>query len=316
MFASAGSGPGRPVQAVVFIGSGKIAYGKLSQALDHGATTLQIAGDFDACMKRVAEVTDRLGLYLMNSANPFRLEGQKAIIFRVLQGLDWQAPDWIIVPGGNLGNTSAFGKALGELHELGLIDRIPRLAVINATGASTLYELYEKKGLRWNEGRFDRSTVDEHYAAIDASGWKATTIASAIEIGRPVNLSKALRSLHITNGLVRQVEDETILENKALIGRCGYSCEPASAASLAGLRLLLAEQTISPDDRVVCILTGHGLKDPDATVGYHTGMDTKAVQWPEPAEPTGALANRPVPVADDLDQICRVLDEVSAGGQP
>ena len=316
MFASAGSGPGRPVQAIVFIGSGKIAYGKLSQALDHGATTLQIAGDFDACMKRVAEITDRLGVYLMNSVNPFRLEGQKAIIFRVLQGLDWQAPDWIIVPGGNLGNTSAFGKALGELHELGLIDRIPRLAVINATGASTLYELYEKKGLRWNEGRFDRSTVDEHYAAIDASGWKATTIASAIEIGRPVNLSKALRSLHITNGLVRQVDDETILENKALIGRCGYSCEPASAASLAGLRLLLAEQTISPDDRVVCILTGHGLKDPDATVGYHTGMDTKAVQWPEPAEPTGALANRPVPVADDLDQICRVLDEVSAGGQP
>ncbi|MHC4610715.1 MAG: threonine synthase, partial [Planctomycetota bacterium] len=177
MFASAGSDAERHIRAIVFIGSGKIAYGKLSQALDHGATTLQIAGDFDACMRRVAQITDRLGVYLMNSLNPFRLEGQKAIIYRVLEGLDWQAPDWIIVPGGNLGNTSAFGKALGELHELGLIDRIPRLAVINATGANTLYELYESKGLRWKGGRFDRAKVDEHFTSIDARGWRATTIA-------------------------------------------------------------------------------------------------------------------------------------------
>ncbi|MCP4247354.1 MAG: threonine synthase [bacterium] len=314
LLASAGSPADRPIQAVVFIGSGKIAYGKLSQALDHGALTLQVAGDFDACMKRVTQVTDRLGFYLMNSLNPFRLEGQKTIIYRVLQGLDWQVPDWIVVPGGNLGNTSAFGKALGELHELGLIDRIPRLAVINATGAGTLYALYEEQGVRWNGGRYDRAKVDAHYAAIDESGWKAVTVASAIEIGRPVNLSKALRALEITNGLVRQVDDATILEHKALIGRCGYACEPASAASVAGLRLLLEEQVISPDDRVACILTGHGLKDPDATVQYHTGIDTKAAQRREPSEPTGALANRPIPVADDLDEVCRVLDEHPAGG--
>ena len=313
MFAAAGSPPDRPIQAIVFVGSGRIAFGKLSQALDHGATTLQIAGDFDACMKRVAQITDRLGVYLMNSLNPFRLEGQKAIIYRVLQGLDWRVPDWIVVPGGNLGNTSAFGKALGELRDLGLIDRLPRLAVINAAGANTLHELYEGKRLRWNGGRFDRAAVDDYYAGLDASGFKATTIASAIEIGRPVNLSKALRSLHVTDGLVRQVDDRTILEHKALIGRCGYSCEPASAASLAGLRLLLTEQVISPDDLVVCILTGHGLKDPDATVGYHTGVDTKAVQWPEPSEPTGALANRPIPVADDLEEVCRVLEAASPG---
>ncbi|HUU83870.1 MAG TPA: threonine synthase [Phycisphaerae bacterium] len=317
LFASAGSPAGKPpIQAIVFIGSGKIAYGKLSQALDHAATTLQIAGDFDACMKRVAEITDRLGVYLMNSVNPFRLEGQKAIIFRVLEGLDWRVPDWIIVPGGNLGNTGAFGKALGELHQLGLIDRIPRLAVINATGANTLFDLHERQGVRWNEGRFDRPRVDAHYAQLDATHWKAKTIASAIEIGRPVNLSKALRSLSITNGLVRHVDDPTILDHKALVGRYGYSCEPASAASVAGLRALLAEQTISPDDLVVCILTGHGLKDPDATVGYHTGMDTKAVKWPEPKPPTGAHANRPIPVADDLEEICRVLDRTSDGGAP
>lgn len=317
LFASAGSPAGQPpVQAIVFVGSGKIAYGKLSQALDHGATTLQIAGDFDACMRRVAEITDRLGVYLMNSVNPFRLEGQKAIIYRVLEGLDWQVPDWIVVPGGNLGNTSAFGKALGELHELGLIDRIPRLAVINATGANTLYEFYERQGLRWNDGRFDRSKVEAYYANLDAANWKATTIASAIEIGRPVNLSKALRSLSITNGLVRQVDDKTILEHKALVGRYGYGCEPASAASVAGLRTLLTEQTISPDDRVVCILTGHGLKDPDATVGYHTGIDTKAVQLPEPQPPTGGRANCPIPVVDDLDEICRVLDQTSKGDKP
>ncbi|MCH7814603.1 MAG: threonine synthase, partial [Planctomycetes bacterium] len=314
LLASAGSPADRPIQAVVFIGSGKIAYGKLSQALDHGALTLQVAGDFDACMKRVAQVTDRLGVYLMNSVNPFRLEGQKTIIYRVLQGLDWQVPDWIVLPGGNLGNTSAFGKALGELHELGLIDRIPRLAVINATGAATLYALYEEQGVRWNGGEYDRAKVEAHYAAIDAAGWKAVTVASAIEIGRPVNLTKALRALEITKGLVRQVDDATILEHKALIGRCGYACEPASAASVAGLRLLLNEQVISPDDRVVCILTGHGLKDPDATVQYHTGIDTKAAQRPEPSEPTGALANRPIPVGDDLDEICRVLDEHPAGG--
>ncbi len=121
-------------RAIIFIGSGKIAYGKLAQALDHGALTIQITGDFDDAMQRVRQVADRLGMYLMNSVNPFRLEGQKSIIFRVLEGLRWEVPDWIVVPGGNLGNSSAFGKALIELHYLGLIARVPRLAVVNAAG--------------------------------------------------------------------------------------------------------------------------------------------------------------------------------------
>ena len=135
------------MRAVIFIGSGKISYGKLSQALDYGALTLQINGDFDDAMARVQEASKQLGIYLVNSVNPFRLEGQKTIMFRVLEGLQWQVPDWIVAPGGNLGNSSAFGKAFHELHQLGLIDHIPRLAVINAAGANTLDELYERRGL-------------------------------------------------------------------------------------------------------------------------------------------------------------------------
>ena len=134
-------GVSKLMQAVIFIGSGKISYGKLSQALDYGALTMQIAGDFDDAMQRVQQVSTQLGIYLVNSVNPFRLEGQKTIMYRVLEALRWEVPDWIVVPGGNLGNCSAFGKAFHELHELGLIDRMPRLAVINAAGANTLYEL-------------------------------------------------------------------------------------------------------------------------------------------------------------------------------
>ena len=170
----------RLMKAVIFIGSGKISYGKLSQALDYGALTIQIAGDFDDAMVRVQEVCRDLGMYLVNSVNPFRLEGQKTIMFRVLEGLRWEVPDWIVVPGGNLGNSSAFGKAFVELKQLGLINRLPRLAVINAAGADTLYQLYEKRGLRWNGGQPDSGIADAYYQELDGSGRKASTIASAI----------------------------------------------------------------------------------------------------------------------------------------
>jgi threonine synthase len=135
------------MRAIIFIGSGKIAYGKLAQALDHGALTVQIAGDFDDAMHRVQQVARQLGIYLVNSINPFRLEGQKTIMCRVLEALRWEVPDWVVVPGGNLGNVSAFGKAFIELADLGLISRLPRMAVINAAGANTLYQLYEHRGL-------------------------------------------------------------------------------------------------------------------------------------------------------------------------
>jgi threonine synthase len=299
-------GDDRPMQAIVFIGAGKIAFGKLSQALDYGAHTIQIQGDFDACMRHIADAGKRLGLYIMNSVNPFRLEGQKTIMYRVLEGLGWEVPDWIVVPGGNLGNTSAFGKALIELKELGLIARMPRLAVVNATGADTLERLFNEHHLRWDNGLWNQSIVDRFYKDMTDAGRKASTIASAIEIARPVNLPKALRALDAMHGVVCKVTDEEILDEKARIGRCGLGCEPASAASLAGLRQLLSRGIIGRDERVVCILTGHVLKDSDATVKYHTGMKMSA-QAEGQASP-GRFANRPLKVSDDIEEICKVIE--------
>lgn len=317
------------MRACVLIGEGKIAYGKLSQALDYGAATLQVAGDFDACLARVREVAERpgAGVYLLNSVNPFRIEGQKTIMARVLRdlgvGRGGSVPDWIVVPGGNLGNCSAFAKAFIELRRLGMIDRVPRLAVINARGARTLDRLYNDLGLRWRPhhddelaGTWDRDLVDREMARMAAAGERARTVASAIEINRPVNLPKALRALHAMNGVVRSVDDGTILDHKALVGRHGFGCEPASAASVAGAHLLLREGVIRPEETVVCILTGHQLKDPDATVGYHLGTPKggHAVGSAGPGSESPSLpphpsrlANRPIPVADDLAAILAAL---------
>ncbi len=296
------------LRAIVFVGSGKIAYGKLSQALDYGAATLQIAGDFDDAMRQVQEVCLQTNLYLMNSLNPFRLEGQKAIMYRVLEGLGWEAPDWVVVPGGNLGNSSAFGKAFAELHHLGLIPRIPRVAIINSTGADTLHRLVNQAGVRWNGGDVDDAAIKAFYAQMDAEKRKARTIASAIEINRPVNLEKALRTLEVTNGVVRAVPDEAILDAKAMVGRHGFGCEPASAASVAGARLLREQGVIGPSERVACILTGHLLKDPHATVGYHSYDEARLREEFGQFGVAGARhANRPIPVADDIEAILRVI---------
>lgn len=298
------------LQGIVFIGSGKISFGKLSQALDYGALTLQVHGDFDDCLRRVRQIAvDRpeVGIYLMNSVNPFRLEGQKAIMYRILEARDWNPPDWIIVPGGNLGNCSAFAKAYQELHDLGLITKIPRLAVINAAGANTLSVLVNDRDVRWNSGHYDKSTVQKYYAWMDEQNMNAHTVASAIEINRPVNLPKALRALEIMNGVVRQVTDDEILEHRAMVARWGFGCEPASAASVAGLRRLLDEGVISAGESIVCILTGHELKDPAATVKYHTGIDTSTLHDPPREPPHGRLSNRPIPVEDNLDAILKVL---------
>lgn len=284
-------------RAVVFVGSGKIAYGKLSQALDYGALTLQIRGDFDDALARVREVCASENIYLCNSVNPFRLEGQKAIMYRVLEGLNWEVPDWIVVPGGNLGNSSAFGKAFSELKHLGLIDRLPRLAVINAEGANTLYQLYEEQGLRWNGGQVDETKVEAFFDQMNADNRRASTLASAIEINRPVSLKKCLRALDVCDGVVREVSDAEILEGKAQVGAGGFGCEPASGASVAGAKRLREQGIIAPSDRVVCILTGHQLKDPNATVNYHAGEDS----------PRPPYANQPQVVDNDLDAIIDAL---------
>jgi threonine synthase len=303
------------MKGIVFIGSGKISFGKLSQALDYGATTLQIQGDFDACLRRIRQIAEempQMGVYLMNSVNPFRLEGQKSIMYRILEARDWNPPDWIIVPGGNLGNCSAFGKAFAELKELGLIQKIPRLAVVNASGANTLSVLVNERGLKWNKGNVDFGIVANHYAALDEANYHPHTVASAIEISRPVNLPKALRALDTMNGVVREVDDDAIMEHRAMVARYGFGCEPASAASVAGLRVLLDEGVIGKDESVVCILTGHELKDPNATVMYHMGLDMKSVQdLATQSEPHGKLSNRPIPVDDNLARIVEAI-----GGDP
>ena len=297
-------------RVVVFVGSGKIAYGKLSQALDYDAKTLQILGDFDDALERVREVAGERGIYLCNSVNPFRLEGQKTIMYRVLESLNWEVPDWIVVPGGNLGNSSAFGKAFYELKALGLIDRIPRLAVINASGANTLFQLYEQRGVRWDGGMSDDGTTEAFFREMDADKRKASTLASAIEINRPVNLKKCLRSLEACDGVVRQVTDQEILDAKAQVGAGGFGCEPASGASVAGAKKLRAEGVIAPSDRVVCILTGHQLKDPDVTVAYHSGdqslfSEKLGKRGVERAE----FANSPIVVENNLQRIIEVLNQ-------
>ena len=198
---------------------------------------------------------------------------------------------------------------------MGLIDRIPRLAVINAAGADTLYQLYQKQGVRWNDGRYDLEKVKAFYRQMDENDVHANTIASAIEIGRPVNLPKALRALDAMNGVVCSIDDQTILEHKAMVGVYGFGCEPASAASVAGAHQLIEQGVIGTDEKVVCILTGHLLKDPDATVKYHTGIDVKAVQDQAPRHtPAGIRANQPIPVPDDLEAIINaILPEGAAG---
>lgn len=231
--------------AIVFIPAGKVASGKLAQTLAYGATCLAIRGDFDAAMRLVREACDRLGIYLVNSINPFRIEGQKTIIWELLQDLEWQPPDWIIVPAGNLGNTSAFGKALREAHQAGWIPRVPRLASIQAEGANPFYRSFR-------EGFAARHRV------------AAETIASAIRIGDPVSHEKAVAAIRETKGVVEQVTDGEIIAAKREIDMMGIGCEPASAATLAGLRKLQAAGVVRGSDRAVCVLTGNILKDPEA----------------------------------------------------
>jgi threonine synthase len=282
------------LKCTVFIGSGRIAFGKLSQAMDYGAQTIQILGDFDDCMRQVQNVCTELGLYLLNSLNPFRLEGQKTIMYRIIEALGWEVPDWIIVPGGNLGNSSAFGKAFYELKQLGLIDKIPRMAIINATGADTLTDLVNNKKLVWNNGKVNQKVIDDYYADLTKRNFSPHTCASAIEISRPVNLKKCLRAIDVCKGVVLAVTDAKILDAKAIIGKFGLGCEPASAATIAGLKHLRAEGVIGDEERVACVLTGHPLKDPNVTVNYHKDKQ-------------GMFSNPPIEAPNDLEAIIKLI---------
>jgi threonine synthase len=237
------------IKAFVFIPSGQISLGKLSQALDYGAALLQIEGDFDDAMRLVREVANDSPLYLLNSVNPFRLEGQKTMAFELLQQRAWKAPDRIVVPGGNLGNSSAIAKGLHELLERGVIEKMPKITIVQAEGANPLYRL-------WLKYRDSRRDPDLKIEPVEG----AFTLATAIKIGSPISWPKAIRALQWSDGEVEQVSEQEIADAKAVIGRDGIGCEPASAVTLAGIRKM-----------VLATLTGHVLKDPDYTVNYHSG---------------------------------------------
>lgn len=256
------------IECDVYIPDGMIAPGKLSQAYQFGAQIIRVDGNFDDALKRSLDVVKDGSAYTVNSINPFRIEGQKTIPFRALEYLGWEPPDWIVYPGGALGNTSSCGKALAELYEWGWIKKIPKIAVVNAEGASTLSDLYNGKDLRWNSGRPDTAAITAHYAEMDAKNALPETKATAIQIGRPANLLKALRALDVTDGCVITVSDSEMLDAMSVVGLNGFDCEMASGASLAGIKKLVASGTIAPDDTVVGILTGRQ-KDSMMPVEYH-----------------------------------------------
>ncbi len=274
------------MRGVVFIPAGQVAYGKLSQSLEYGSLVVEIEGNFDDAMRLVRQLADESDLYLLNSVNPFRLEGQKAIAIEMMEQLGWQAPDWLVVPGGNLGNSSAIGKGLYELHTLGMIDRLPRLAMIQAAGAAPLYDYYQSS---------DKETFQtvEHPA----------TLATAIKIGKPVSWKKAWRALAWTNGVVERVTENEIADAKAIIGQDGIGCEPASATTLAGIKKLVAAGIIERQAEVVAVLTGNVMKDPTYSIHYHTGKLALDGQFI-----TGNFMNQSVQVAADKNALKELLN--------
>ena len=274
------------IPALVLIPEGKISASKLSQTIAYGATVVQVEGDFDVALKLLRELTANYDVYLANSVNPFRPEGQKTIVFEILDDLDWQIPDVIALPGGNLGNTAAFGKALSEAYQVGLIAKLPQLVTVQAAGAAPFAAYYESG--------FD------HYEPVQAD-----TIATAIKIGDPASLARARRSIELTGGIVTSVPDEDLLDAKALIDRIGIGCEPASAASLAGVRKLVAQGLIAKDANVVGVVTANILKDTDTIVTYHLHDDDLGQRRP--------FANRPVSIPAELDALKRVLDDAVHG---
>lgn len=241
------------LHSLVLIPDGKISWSKLSQSLDYGAITCQLKTDFDGCVRVLNEVVERMPVYLLNSVNPYRVEGQKTAAFELLEQFDWQAPDHIIVPGGNLANSSAIGKALREMKQLGFISRLPKISVIQAEGANPLV-------------RTIRETGGERLVPVHAE-----TMATAIRIGNPASWKKALRVINETEGTVEQVSEIEMAIAKAEIGAEGIGCEPASAVTLAGLKKLVKNGFVKPHESVVLVLTGHLLKDSEFTLKFHRG---------------------------------------------
>jgi threonine synthase len=265
------------IPALVFVPAGKVALGKIAQTMAYGARTLVVKGNFDDCLALARESSTALGIHLLNSVNPFRLEGQKTIVLEMLEQLDWKPPHWIALPAGNLGNTSAFGKALREVYSIGLIDRMPRILAVQAAGAAPF-------AASFRGGFAERLAVEPD------------TVATAIRIGAPASWNRAVRAIRETKGAVTDVTDAEILHAKAVIDAAGIGCEPASAASVAGVAKARREGLIADGESVVAVLTGHLLKDPEAVVRYHEQM-----------EPRPVMANRPVEIEASVQAVERVL---------
>jgi len=279
------------MRGLVLVPEGKISWSKLSQALDYGAVTCQLRTDFDGCLKLLQQLVLKAPVYQLNSINPFRLEGQKTLAIELLEQLDWQPPDHIIVPGGNLGNSSAIGKALLEMGELGLISRLPKLSVIQAEGANALVRTLREAGGK------QLVTVS------------AETRATAIRIGNPASWKKAVHVLEATGGACEEVSEIEIAQAKAEIGAEGIGCEPASAVTLAGLKKLLKQGFVKPDETVVLVLTGNVLKDPDFTIDFHRGDMFK--QESESAS-LAALRKPPIVLDATLDAVMKTLERAES----
>lgn len=276
--------------SLVLIPEGKISWGKLSQSLDYGALTCQLRTDFDGCVRILNELVRLKPVYLLNSVNPYRIEGQKTAAIELMEQLEWEPPDHIIVPGGNLGNSSAIGKALIEMHDLKLIDRLPKLSIIQAEGANPFYR-----------------TVTE-FGGKKLESMTARTQATAIQIGNPASWKKALRVLNATGGAVEEVSEVEIAQAKAEIGADGIGCEPASAVTLAGLKRLRKSGFVKHNESVVLILTGHLLKDPDFTIKFHRGDLFTGTPDEERASQTAGLQRAPIVLDANLGAVIATLD--------
>ena len=279
------------MRSLVLVPEGKISWSKLSQALDYGAVTCQLRTDFDGCLRLLQQLVLRAPVYQLNSINPFRLEGQKTLALELLEQLEWQAPDHIIVPGGNLGNSSAIGKALFEMHELGFISRLPKLSVIQAEGANALV-----RTLREAEGKRLVSVPAE-------------TRATAIRIGNPASWKKAAHVLQATGGACEQVTELEIAQAKAEIGAEGIGCEPASAVTLAGLKKLVKQGFVKTNEIVILVLTGNLLKDPDYTIDFHRGDLFKGAKDEGVTSSLDKLRHPPIVLDATLDTVIRTLEQ-------
>ncbi len=283
------------MRSLVLIPEGKVSWGKLSQSLDYGAVTCQLKTDFDNCMRVLNEVVQRLPVYLLNSVNPYRLEGQKTAAIELMEQFDWHPPNHIIVPGGNLGNSSALGKAFIEMKQLGFISSLPKVSIIQAAGANPLV-----RTMRENRGTKLISV-------------QAETAASAIRIGNPASWKKAVAVLQATGGAVEQVSEVEIALAKAEIGADGIGCEPASAVTFAGLKKLVKEGFVKPGDSVVLILTGHLLKDPEFTLKFHRGDLFAGTENEEQADILRPQQRAPIVLDATMDAVIRTLKEADNG---